>query len=211
MNQTWENGKKTSFGPKFGPQNFFYGFYFYYMLDIVASYHCLQFQGKLKNQTWENGKKTTWFQDWFWPLRPKFGPQNFFHGLYLYCMFDIVSSYHCMQLQEKLMNQTWENDEKPSFGPKIVYRILPLLHVRQCCKLSLYAISRKTKRTAKNLVLGLILAHLAQTWATNFFFKNLTPSVTRYHGQLSSCTISEKTNDPILRKLSDGRTDREMD
>ena len=28
----------------------------------------------------------------------------------------------------------------------------------------------------------------------------------RYHGQLSSYTISEITNDPILRKLSDGRT-----
>ena len=40
-----------------------------------------------------------------------------------------------------------------------------------------------------------------------FFFKNLASSVTRYHGQLSSCTISEKTNDPILRKLSDVRTD----
>ena len=43
------------------------------------------------------------------------------------------------------------------------------------------------------------------------FFKNLAPSVTRYHGQLSSCTISEKTNDPLLRKLSDGRTDRQTD
>ena len=38
-----------------------------------------------------------------------------------------------------------------------------------------------------------------------FCFKNLAPSVTRYHGQLSPCT--EKTYDPILRKLSDGRTD----
>ena len=27
------------------------------MLDIVASYHYMQFQGELKNQTWENGKK----------------------------------------------------------------------------------------------------------------------------------------------------------
>ena len=44
-----------------------------------------------------------------------------------------------------------------------------------------------------------------------FFFKNLALSVTRYHGQLSSCTISEKTNDPILRKLSDGWTDRPTD
>ena len=41
-----------------------------------------------------------------------------------------------------------------------------------------------------------------------FFFKNLGTSLTRYHDQLSSCTISEKTNDPILRKFSDGRIDR---
>ena len=45
----------------------------------------------------------------------------------------------------------------------------------------------------------------------NSFFKNLGLSVTRYHGQLSSCTISEKTNNPILRKLSDGRTDGQTD
>ena len=40
-----------------GTQIFFHGFYLYYMLDIVASYHCMQFQGRLTNQTWENGKK----------------------------------------------------------------------------------------------------------------------------------------------------------
>ena len=32
---------------------------------------------------------------------------------------------------------------------------------------------------------------LAQFWVANFFKKNLVSSVTRYHGQLSSCTISE--------------------
>ena len=32
--------------------------------------------------------------------------------------------------------------------------------------------------------------------------------VTRYCGQLSSCKISEKTNDPILRTFSDWWTDR---
>ena len=41
----------------------------------------------------------------------------------------------------------------------------------------------------------------------SIFFKNLTSSVTRYHGELSSSTKSEKNNDPILRKLSDGRKD----
>ena len=55
------------------------------------------------------------------------------------------------------------------------------------------------------------LVHLTQIWAANFFFINLAPSVTRCYGQLSSCIISEKTNDPILRKLSDGWMDRWRD
>ena len=63
----------------------------------------------------------------------------------------------------------------------------------------------------KNLVLGRILDCLAQIRTANFFFKNLTPSVTRFHGQLSSCTISEKINDLILRKFIDGRTDGKTD
>ena len=36
-------------------------------------------------------------------------------------------------------------------------------------------------------------------------------SVTTYLGQLSSCTISEKANDPVLRKVSDRRADRQTD
>ena len=36
----------------------------------------------------------------------------FFHGFYLYYMLDFVASYHCMQLQGRLMNQTRENEEK---------------------------------------------------------------------------------------------------
>ena len=64
MKKTWENSKKSDFGPDFhlfgpnlGTQNFFCGFYFYYMLNIVASYHCIQFEGKRMIQTQENGKK----------------------------------------------------------------------------------------------------------------------------------------------------------
>ena len=60
---------------------------------------------------------------------------------------------------------------------------------------------------AKNLVSVPILAPLAQFVPPNiFFFKNLALLVTRYYGQLLSCTILEKTNDPILRKFSYGRT-----
>ena len=90
-------------------------------------------------------------------------------------MLDIVASYNCMQFQGKLMikkTHFWPDLEPlgPNSGPK-------------------------------------------------FFFKNLTLSVTRYHGHLSSCTTSEKTNDPFLRKCSgwrmdkwtDGRTDGQKD
>ena len=71
---------------------------------------------------------------------------------------------------------------------------------------------------AKRVVLDPIFDYLAQSrlwpicskfWPPNFFFEFFSQalSVSRYHGQLSSYTISEKTNDPILRKLSGGRTD----
>ena len=85
-------------------------------------------------------------------------------------MLDIVASYDCMQFQGKLMKQTLENDKKPSLGtdfgtfwPKFGRPFFPPL-------------------------------------------KNLSSPVSRYYGQLPACTISEKTNDPILRKLSDRRT-----
>ena len=56
----------------------------------------------------------------------------------------------------------------------------------------------------KNLVSGPILAHLAKIQNANFLKKKLSLPVTRYYGQLPSFTISEKSNDPILRTLSDG-------
>ena len=99
------------------------------------------------------------------------------------------------------------------WAQKLFLWILPLLDVRHCCKLSQYAISRKTK-TSKKASFGPNLAHLTQIRAANFFFfflKNLASSVTRYHRKLSSCTTSEKTNDPILRKLSDGQTEGQAD
>ena len=41
----------------------------------------------------------------------------FLCGFYLYLMLYIVKSYQSMQFQEqKLVNQTWEKDKKPSFG-----------------------------------------------------------------------------------------------
>ena len=64
----------------------------------------------------------------------------------------------------------------------------------------------------KNLILDLVYVDWAQIWAVNYFFiKHFVASVTRYHGELSSCKISEKTNDLILRKFSEGRTDGQTD
>ena len=62
----------------------------------------------------------------------------------------------------------------------------------------------------KNTILDPILTYSTEIWTAKFFFKNLAPSVTRYPGQLSSCALSEKTNDSILRKFSDERTDRRV-
>ena len=70
---------------------------------------------------------------------------------------------------------------------------------------------------AKKLVLGLILPHLAQIGAANFFFlffffskiwlrQSLYVIVSYHHVQ-----YQKKINDPILRKLSDGRTDGRTD
>ena len=55
------------------------------------------------------------------------------------------------------------------------------------------------------------LGPLGPNSCREFFFLNLASSFTRYHGQLSSCTTSEKTNHPILRKLSDRRNYRETE
>ena len=87
-------------------------------------------------------------------------------------MLKIVASYHPMQFQGKLMNQTWKNSKKPSFG---------------------------------------LLAHLAQIRLSKILLKNLARSVTRFNGQLLSCTISERINNPTFRKLSDGQKDGQAD
>ena len=87
MNQTWENGKKSKFGPnlgllwpKFGLPNCFWWIlligrhflkpssYEIYMLDIVSSYHYMQYQEKTMNQTWQNSEIPN--------LRPDFGMSN---------------------------------------------------------------------------------------------------------------------------------------
>ena len=102
------------------------------------------------------------------------------------------------------MTQILENGKKP------ISWVLSLLDITRCFSLLLCAISGKTNevnlRKWPKTNFRPDFVSFAQIWATKLlFFLNLVFSVTRYH-QLSSCTISEKANDPILRKVSDGRT-----
>ena len=121
------------------------------------------------------------------------------------------------------MNQTWKNDKKinfvpdfglfgPNWSPK---KIFVIFTSSRCIAASLYVISRKTnepnlRKWQKNEFCVRFWLLCPNSGRQFFFFlkkKNAAPSFTRYRGHLSSCTISEKTNDSILRKLSGRRTD----
>ena len=53
------------------------------MLGIVASYHFMQFQGKLINQTWENDKTPSFGLE-FGPFHPNLSSKLFFRKFQLY-------------------------------------------------------------------------------------------------------------------------------
>ena len=127
-----------------------------------------------------------------------------------------------MQFKRKLMNQTWGNNKKPNFVPDFAQIwasnffswVLPLLDVRHFRKLSSYPSLRKTYGLNSIKLwhhFGSDLGPWGSKLGCHSFSKNLATSVTRYHGQLSWCTISEKTNDPILRKFSHRRANRQID
>ena len=68
------------------------------MLDIVASYHCMQFQGKRIIQTQENGKKTYLGPD-LGPLRKNSGRQFSFqkYGLFIYLfIYLLIHLFICL-------------------------------------------------------------------------------------------------------------------
>ena len=100
--------KFAPFGPNLGPKICFHIFCLNYMLDIVASYHYIQCQGKLMNQTWKNSKNPNCGPD-FVPFGPNLGHQIFFSKIWLHQSQYIMVSYHHVQYQKKLMIQSWEN------------------------------------------------------------------------------------------------------
>ena len=102
-------GKKLIW-PKFDLQNFFVWVLLLLMLDIVASYHRIQFQGKLVIQTQENSKKPHSELD-----LGLLGPNSdhsffffffFFSKIWLGQSLDIMFSYHHVQYQKKLIIQS---------------------------------------------------------------------------------------------------------
>ena len=105
------------------------------------------------------------------------------------------------------MNQTWKNGKKtfwaqnrfnwPKFGSPDFF-FVGFTSSYHCMQF-------------QGKSFGPDLARLAQFWPA-FLFKNLALSATRYHGQLSSCTISEKVMIQSCEKLvTDGRTDKWTD
>ena len=82
-------------------------------LEIVASYHCMQFQGKLINQTWENGKKPSFVPDFglFWP------PKIFFVGFTFTICQKLLQAIIACYLKENQWTKLEKMAKKPSFGP----------------------------------------------------------------------------------------------
>ena len=87
-------------------------FFFPWILPLLVVRHCSKLSSYQPNlRKWQ---KIPIFGSDFGLFWPKFGSHNFFFvGLTstrCYCCY-------CMQCQGILMNQTWENDQKPSFEP----------------------------------------------------------------------------------------------
>ena len=81
--------------PIWGSRSFFYGFYLYYWLGNIPSYHPMKFPGKLMNQTSKNVEKPNFGPD-FGPVGPNLGSQRvFFVGFTStsnYILFQAISS-----------------------------------------------------------------------------------------------------------------------
>ena len=122
-----------------------------------------------------------------------------------------------MQFKGKLINETWESGKKlnfrlnfglfgPRLGPKRFLWVLSLLlfisDVKHCYKLCVFKENIQTKenwkKNKKKTYFAPDLGPLGPNLGHYFFFQNQALSVTMYYGQLSSCKLSEKTNDSIL-------------
>ena len=146
----------------------------------------MQLLGKLMNQTWKITKKPN--------LGPNFGSFDHKSGLpkLFFAILPLTDVMHCCKQSFYAISRKtnvpnlrkWQNlisgQIVAGFGPNLIPQfflwVLPSLDVINCCKLSLYAIARKTnepnlrKWKKKTLVFDLILAPLAQIWNPKIFF-----------------------------------------
>ena len=92
--------------------------------------------------------------------------------------------------------------------PKIFLWILSLLDVRNCCKLSLYAISGKTNEPnlrewqKKNQFQAQFWLVLGQIWSLKIFFVGFVSTDVRNCRKLSLYAISRKTIENKLEKMT---------
>ena len=116
-------------------------------------------------------------------------------------MLDIVPSCSLVQYQGNIMMQPRENGKNSNFRPnleppKFFSWVLLLLTVKQCSKLSSYAISSKTnKQNLKNdktLILGHIRAKFAPPPPLPHFFAILPLLVTDIVPSYHSMQFKEK-------------------
>ena len=144
-------------------------------------------------------------------LDPIWGPNFFVHRFYLYQQVGIIPSYHPMLFSGKLMNKLEKMAKKktgfrPDFGsfgsnlgPKNFF------DVRHCCKLSLYAISRKTnepslRKQQKNQFCGDFGLYQPKFGPQKYFVQVLPLLDVKHYCKLSLYTILRRTNKPNLRK-----------
>ena len=113
----------------------------------------------------------------------------------------------------------------PTPSPQFFPYVLPLLEVKSCRQLLLYAISRekydpnstKWQKTSLWAIFRPVMPNFRPPFFFFFSFLNLTSSYARYYDLPSSCTISEKlmiqswenlVTDEQTDRATDGRTDR---
>ena len=109
MNQSWKNGKKSSFGTIlaqiWSPKDFSW------ILPLLDVTHCCKLSlyaisRKTNERKLRKWQKTSFRAD-FGSFDPNVAPPplpKLFREFYLYYMLNIVARYHCMQFQRKLMN-----------------------------------------------------------------------------------------------------------
>ena len=82
------------------------------------------------NQTWENGNKKNYFGP---VLAQIWSPKIFFEDFtwIFLVILNIATSYHCMQFQRKLINQTWKNGKK-TYNHFHILRLFNVLQTFPC-------------------------------------------------------------------------------